>query len=78
MALLDLAVIGDWLWRGEPLVSEARNKNKGEFFYLHLKNNNQQNFREIGIQINLNKSTMSKRFFKKPFLKAIVNFRYTT
>lgn len=28
MALLDLAVIGDWLWRGEPLVSEARNKNK--------------------------------------------------
>ena len=23
MALLDLAVIGDWLWRGEPLVIEA-------------------------------------------------------
>ena len=28
MALLDLAVMGDWLWRGEPLVIEAVGKRK--------------------------------------------------
>ena len=28
MALLDLAVIGDWLWRGEPFNSEAGNLKK--------------------------------------------------